>query len=33
MSQLNKLPGFQRSRHGLEWALWKRLPAGREPQP
>jgi hypothetical protein len=27
MSRLNKLPGFQRSRHGLEWAVWKRLPA------
>jgi len=27
MSGLNKLPGFQRSRHGLEWALCKRLPA------
>ncbi len=27
MSQLNKLPGFQRSRHGLEWAICRRLPA------
>jgi hypothetical protein len=27
MSNLNKLPGFQRSRHGLEWAICKRLPA------
>lgn len=26
MNGLNKLPGFQRSAHGLEWALWKRLP-------
>lgn len=22
----NKLPGFQKSPPGLEWALWKRLP-------
>jgi hypothetical protein len=27
MTWLGKLPGFQRSPHGLEWALWKRLPA------
>lgn len=27
MSGLNKLPGFQRSPHGLEWAICKRLPA------
>ncbi len=27
MTWLDKLPGFQRSPHGLEWALWKRLPA------
>jgi hypothetical protein len=27
MGRLNKLPGFQRSSHGLEWAIWKRLPA------
>jgi len=27
MSKLNKLPGFQRSRPGLEWAICKRLPA------
>jgi hypothetical protein len=27
MSRLDRLPGFQRSQHGLEWALWKRLPA------
>jgi hypothetical protein len=27
MSGLNRLPGFERSRHGLEWAIWKRLPA------
>ncbi len=26
MNGLNKLPGFHRSAHGLEWALWKRLP-------
>ena len=26
MFWLNKLPGFHRSAHGLEWALWKRLP-------
>lgn len=24
---LTKLPGFERSRHGLEWVIWKRLPA------
>jgi hypothetical protein len=24
---LRKLPGFQRSPAGLEWRLWKRLPA------
>ncbi len=23
---LNRLPGFQRSQPGLEWALWKKLP-------
>lgn len=27
MNGLNKLPGFHRSRHGLEWVIWKRLPA------
>lgn len=27
MTWLDKLPGFQRSPHGLEWAVWKRLPA------
>jgi hypothetical protein len=27
MSVLKRLPGFQRSPHGLEWALFKRLPA------
>lgn len=27
MSRLNKLPGHQRMPHGLEWAVWKRLPA------
>ena len=27
MNWLNRLPGFQRSPHGLEWAIWKRLPA------
>jgi hypothetical protein len=27
MNGLNKLPGFQRSQHGIEWAIWKRLPA------
>jgi hypothetical protein len=27
MSGLDKLPGFQRSPHGLEWAVLKRLPA------
>lgn len=26
MNWLNKLPGFQRSPPGLEWALWQRLP-------
>jgi uncharacterized BrkB/YihY/UPF0761 family membrane protein len=26
VSALNRLPGFQRSPPGLEWALWKRLP-------
>ena len=26
MNWLKKLPGFQRSAHGFEWALWKRLP-------
>ena len=26
MGWLNKLPGFQRSAPGLEWAIWKRLP-------
>ena len=24
---MNRLPGFQRSPPGREWALWKRLPA------
>jgi len=24
---LNRLPGFQRSGHGFEWAIWRRLPA------
>jgi uncharacterized BrkB/YihY/UPF0761 family membrane protein len=27
MTALNRLPGFQRSPPGLEWALFKRLPA------
>ena len=27
MNWLEKLPGFQRARPGLEWAIWKRLPA------
>ena len=27
MHCLNKLDGFQRSAPGLEWALWRRLPA------
>lgn len=27
MSALKRLPGFQRSPHGLEWTLFKRLPA------
>jgi hypothetical protein len=27
MNWLGKRPGFQRSPHGLEWLLWKRLPA------
>lgn len=27
MGALNRLPGFRRSPHGLEWVLWKRLPA------
>jgi hypothetical protein len=27
MSALKRLPGYQRSPHGLEWALFKRLPA------
>jgi uncharacterized BrkB/YihY/UPF0761 family membrane protein len=27
VSALNRLPGFQRSPPGREWALWKRLPA------
>jgi hypothetical protein len=27
MSPLNKVPGFQRSQPGAEWAVWKRLPA------
>lgn len=27
MSALNRLPGTRRSPPGLEWALWKRLPA------
>jgi len=26
MNWLQKLPGFQRSPHGLEWALWRKLP-------
>lgn len=27
MNALKRLPGFQRSPHGLEWSLFKRLPA------
>jgi hypothetical protein len=27
MNWLNRLPGFERSLPGREWALWKRLPA------
>jgi hypothetical protein len=27
MNWLNKLPGSIRSAHGLEWALWRKLPA------
>ena len=27
MNALSRLPGFKRSPSGLEWALWKRLPA------
>lgn len=27
MTWLRKLPGSQRAPHGLEWAIWKRLPA------
>jgi hypothetical protein len=27
VSALNRLPGARRWPHGLEWALWKRLPA------
>lgn len=27
MTWLHKLPGFPRARPGLEWAVWKRLPA------
>lgn len=27
MNALNQLPGFQRSPHGREWALFRRLPA------
>jgi hypothetical protein len=27
MQWLNRLPGFEPSAPGLEWALWKRLPA------
>lgn len=26
MNWLNRLPGFQRSPAGLEWAIWQRLP-------
>jgi hypothetical protein len=29
MSWFNTLPGSQRSAPGLEWAIWKRLPAVR----
>lgn len=27
MGGLNRLPGFTRSAPGLEWSIWKRLPA------
>ena len=27
MAWLNRLPGFTRSAPGLEWSIWKRLPA------
>ena len=27
MNWLQKLPGFQRSAPGLEWGLWRKLPA------
>ncbi len=27
MNWLNKLPGFERAAPGLEWVLWRRLPA------
>ena len=27
MGWLNRLPGFTRSAPGLEWSIWKRLPA------
>lgn len=27
MSWLRRLPGFKRSAPGLEWAIWRRLPA------
>jgi hypothetical protein len=27
MNWLDKLPGYRRAPHGLEWAIWKRLPA------
>jgi len=27
MAWLNRLPGFTQSAPGLEWAIWKRLPA------
>jgi len=27
MNWLNRLPGFTRSAPGLEWSIWKRLPA------
>jgi hypothetical protein len=26
MNWLQKLPGFHRSAHGLEWTLWRKLP-------
>lgn len=26
MNWLQKLPGFQRSAHGFEWKLWRKLP-------